>query len=673
MLPPPERGTVQQNERAGATTAGDPQDTRARLARELRRLLWLGVGWIPALLGSGVLWEAERLVPLAESANPYLVPSEAGLLYLWAPAVVLSATLLFLSPGLLLARLLGAAEELGRWLLYGLALALVLVSVGAALLQGLLGAPLVGGAFVVWVAGCSLAVWGFGALGVARGGPPPTDAFDGSDALRLLAPAIVVPWLLLAGLAPKFHWETFNGDGIHAFEAVRLLLTRTLPFWDPATEPLDSFPGVTTMLFTFPGAWYMRLFGAQEAAARVPLLLYLVGVYGGLIALVADRRRRVAAIDAWLIWGALSIYTLVLAFSASYDPYTADIALPATQDTLFVACLLGYLVAFVRGETRWMGLFLLLTYTSLPSGVLLVALWCGATVVTFRPWPWRAWLWTLGAGLACLAFGALLPLALGAFDLPLPGAEYAGDSLLDRFRRLRLTEVGRVLYPIVPCGIVPALALLAWRRLDAVSRALALTTLGYFGFFYIQESRVLVHHFVPAMLLPLAAFWRSDWVAADSPTRRPALWATGLGALLATALSLPESAKPLVHARRVGSALEIRVDGYDRSETAAFLPAPALGELFPTGMIGSVPISEYGGSPHIWNHYAHRRGWRPEPNNYVVQPVAAPPPDGMERVGERGGWAVYVRDPAVWEAHRKARLPFPPGSRIFQIERSSLF
>ena len=48
-----------------------------------------------------------------------------------------------------------------------------------------------------------------------------------------LAVLLVVPMVFAAVLAPKFLWESFNGDGAHAFESARLLLNQPTPFWPP--------------------------------------------------------------------------------------------------------------------------------------------------------------------------------------------------------------------------------------------------------------------------------------------------------------------------------------------------------------------------------------------------------------------------------------------------------
>lgn len=620
----------------------------------------------PALLDPGALERAGAHWRLAESAQPYWPGALALELWLWAPLVALGACALFLAPGLALAAACGAASSSGRWLICSLAASLVSVSV----LAGALGlwAPELGrGAPFGWsVAGFAALLWSGLLVRAARGAAPPWPPRP----MTTLAPALAVPFALLALLAPKFHWESFNGDGVHAFESIRLLLVQPVPFWPEAAGDIRGFPGLTSMLFAFPGAWFVRLLGENEGAARVSVALYLVGVFGAVAALVEHARGALRASEAWLIWGALALYLLVMAFSASYDPYSADIALPATQDTLLAACVLGAIVASLRGERAWTALFTLLSYASLPSGLMLLGLWLVAAWLCVRPRP-TAGLATLGLTLvACVAATRVAPALLDALGLPRPGGEY--ESLLSRFAYLQVADLRRTLFALAPCGIVPGLALLAWRRFDGASRALALVALGYFLFFYVQ-AYVSLHHFVPAMLLPLAAFWRSGFAAEPTSAPRTRL-AVAAGLALSLWLSWPAVWTPLVHARRVGERLHAQVEGYEHSAPASLAAASALRHLFPPGLAPQVPVESYGGSPYIWNRYAQRAGDERAPTaNYWLAPEQLAPPPGAERVANENGFALYVRSRDEWSADAHKPLPHPPGAALYAIDRGRLF
>lgn len=645
----------------------DAATTHCSSKRALGAAIFCALAALPALLDPDALQRASEEWRRAEGPSPYWPGATLAADWLWTPLVALSGSVLFLMPGLAVSAALGAASGLGRWLVCALAVSLVLVSA----LAGVLGAVAPGlahgapfGACVALLGAVSLA-WLL--VRIRSGSHRPWPARLGP----LIAPTLLVPWALLAFLAPKFHWESFNGDGVHAFESMRLLLVQSTPFWSEAAGEIRGFPGVTSMLFAFPGAWFLRLFGENEGAARVSVVLYLAGVFGGVAALAEHARGALRASDAWLVWGALALYLLVMAFSASYDPYSADIALPATQDTLTVACVLGAIAASLRAERGWTALFTLLAYVSLPSGLMLLGLWLIAAFLFVRPRPVRGLVAVAAALIACALAARFAPAALAAFGAPRPGGEY--ESLLSRFAYLQVADGRRLLFMLAPCGLIPGLALLAWKRFDGVSRALALVTLGYFAFFYVQ-AYVSLHHFVPAMLLPLAAFWRSGPVA-DVQSGGATRWAVFAGLLLATWLSWPASWRPLVHARHVGERLQADVEGYERSAPASLAAASALRALFPSGLSPEVPAASYGGSSYIWNRYA-RRGATPESSasvDYWLRPEDASAPEGAERVATRDGFALFVRDHATWRADATPDLPYPPGAKLYAIDRGRLF
>ncbi len=638
--------------------------------RTLLRVGTLLLGCLPALLDPAAVQRAAGLEELARSEHPYFVAAHFGLLYLWAPLVTLSGCLLFLAPGLLLAWAFGAAADLGRWILYGLGLSLVVVSSAAAMVQSALGHSLVGTPFAVVVLVTALLCAGVLLARQARRMELPC-CLDQRATRKVLLTAIVVPWLLVACLAPKFYWEGFNGDGVHAFEATRLLLSRALPFWDREAGPISLYPGVTSMLFTFPGSWFLRLYGLGEAAARLPVLLYLIAVFAGIVAIAENRRGPLPAIDAVLIWVALAVYLVVMAFSASYDPYSADIALPATQDTLLVACLLGFVLAWARRERVWSLLFLLLTYLSLPSGFLLILMFVSAAWLVERPRPWTRVAWS-AAGLAgCIAIAALLPRALNAFGLPLPGGEYGKEGLLERFMLLQFTDAQRFLFVLVPCGAVPAIALFHWRSIDPLARAIALTALGYFALFFVQ-AYISLHHFVPAMLLPLAVFWRSS--LASGPKARPWwLGSVAIGAVACLFLALPKDATVAMHSKEIGRGIDMRVPGYAHSAPAAFACVSLLGELFSTGIDAAVPKEKFGGSPNTWNYYARRAAQSAREVNYVVQRADEAAPADMNKLSEKDGFVLFMRDARILEQQRGIRPPAPPGSALLAEDRGLMF
>ena len=226
----------------------------------LRLLGFLAVGWLPALIDAGALSEATALNVLAESPQPYFLPSEAWLLYFRAPAVALSGCLLCISPGLLLALAVRRSMGISLWIVSGFGLSLLVVSAATMATQALLGTPLRDGRFALLLVVCSL--FGFGVLQLRFAQKRRVSwPLDEAGWRGILSSIVLVPWLFLAVLAPKFYWQTFTGDGMHAFEAARLLFVQPVPFWDRAAGPLSAFPGMRSLLFVYPISWFMRLFG----------------------------------------------------------------------------------------------------------------------------------------------------------------------------------------------------------------------------------------------------------------------------------------------------------------------------------------------------------------------------------------------------------------------------
>jgi hypothetical protein len=480
-----------------------------------------------------------------------------------------------------------------------------------------------------------------------------------------------VPTLLLIALAPKFYWESFNGDGAHAYESARLLLARALPFWPSAAGDIAEFPGMTSMLFAYPASWFIRLFGELEVSARLPYLLYLVALFGVVTELAEHgRTRRLNAVDHALIALSLAVYTVAVGYSATYDPYSADFALPATQDTLTVVCFLAFVLAAIEERWAWMALYAGLTYISLPSGAMLMALWLGAMAAAWKPRPWRT-ISVCGLTLAgCMVLAAIVPRLLAAVHLPAPGGEYGGVEMLGRFAFLQWTDVRRLAFVALPTGVLPACALIAWRAQDRLSRCLTLVTLAYFAFFFVQ-ARSTFHHYVPAMLLPLVVFWRLDVIA--HPRWRTVVLATGgIAGAASLWLSLPIHTLPNLAARIIGSSIDDRLDGYATSEAAAFRRSTLLHELFPYDLESSVPSGSYGGSPLAWNYYAHQGAGSRATANYVLQPAAASTV-GMRAVATDGEATLYVRSESAWAAHRAVRPPTPAGAAVYTIPRGLLF
>ena len=645
-------------------------DDNPEITLELRAIARLAIALLvislPAVLDRGVIADAAALYPLAESANPYWIPLRATLLYVRAPAAAISACVLFLAPGLLLALASGVARTISMWVLAGFMLSIVTVSVVAAVAQAAIGTPLIDGGFLATLMVCwalSAAVLCLRAMHGKRIARPWTDQSSATS----IAVLVVLPVLLLITLAPKFYWDSFNGDGVHTFEATRLLLRQPVPFFGPQAGSAGSYPGVSTMLYLYPASWFMRVFGEVEAAVRLPFILELTVLWCAIVSVVEYGRAPLSREGRWLIAFGLVTYAVTMTFSASYSPYSADIALPATQDTLVVAMFLAYVLFFLEGRLWWMTFGIVLTYLSLANGLLLILLWLVA-VLFRRPLSSPVIVRSLTATAGCVLGGALLAILLRAIGLPAPGREYGLVGTLRYFVFLQFTDWHRFVYVLVPSGIIPFFALFANKRHDEVARPLALATLGYFALFFVQ-GHLALHHFVPVMILPLVIFWR----AADGAKSRRhlILGAVTAAALISLFLSLPRDAGPETVSRQVGFSVDDRTAGYDRSDPRTFRRGDLLAKVFPRGWEASVPEKSFGGSSLIWLYYAHHAPSGRVPN-YVLQPLAAPPPAGMRLLTADKDAALYLRSDSVWRSHLALRPPTPAGSATYEVARSTM-
>lgn len=641
-----------------------PLTTRRDVARGAARL---GLLSLPVVADPGAIGRASAVAGDALQGNPWFVASEAGLLYVVVPLVTLSACALVLAPGLLLVAQRG--RTVPDWLFRGFALSLGVVSVASGLAQAAFGAPLGGRAYALFLVAlgalaASIAWW---RAPVHRTHEPSPIGRSGTtlELVMLIGGAVVAYY----ALSPKLLFESFNGDGAHAFESSRLLVRHALPFWPEGAGPVAGFPGVTSMLFAFPNAWFLRLFGEVEFAARAAFLLYLPVVGAGLLTLARAGRgeARFHGVTLITVGAGVACYTVAMAFSATYSPYSADIALPATQDTLLMIAYLGVAIASLRREYGWSAWFVLLTFLSLPSGLILIGFWMLARLVVERPRPW-AQVVVMGVMLiGCLALSALLPRLLEAAGAPAPGREYGLAGLLRYFAFLQFTDISRLLYVLLPAGIFPWLVLPAWRAQDALGRTLTLVTLAYFAFFFVQ-AHVSLHHFVPAMLLPLVVAAR---VADDKPLLG-VTWVTL--ATLAFILVLPQRATIHGVGRVVGNSIVERVGDYASSDPAVMRASTLLDQVFPYDWDPAVPALAYGGSPLVWNHYARHRAPADDKTNYILQPAVDEVPAGWRLLAhDSAGAALIMRSDSVLAAQRALRPPTPAGSRWLAVPRRTLF
>lgn len=626
---------------------------------------------LPAFLATGVGPAVSDLSLRIDASNSYFSWLDPGLLYIAMPLSVIGAIILVMSPGLLGVLALGRGRSLWSWLLEGFAISLVAISVTTAVVQAIVGQPLVGAPFVLLVllltSAAGALLYGRTASGKATEWPLAT-----RRSRLILVSMLGVPVLFLIALIPKFFWESFNGDGTHAFLAARLLLLQPLPFFSPESGPIAQWPGLNGLTEPYVPSWFIRLFGESEAGVRLPFILFIPLLFSGVAALAeAGREARLKPQALALVWASIISFALVMSYSATYDPYAADIAMPANHDALVMIFCFGAMVAFVNRDTLWLVIWTLLALMTSPGSLPILGLLLAAWFVSARPLPWRATI-TYGVGLlACLLLLGMVPYALGALGVEVAGSEHSPAALfLSKFEYMAIADFERFLWVAVPCGIYPIVGMFGWRRWDTLTRTLILLTVALFAMYYIIAVLSL-HYFVAVMLLPLVIFWRKY---GDRTLGRLPLAACWVGAAIALWLALPAGTGIYVAGRQIGESIDVSaIEGFDAMDPAALRASRQLKELFPIGARPDVPAEAYGGSPLTWMYYASRESAASTPKSYALLPPGAEPPAGAFEVVNNDDAAVYVFDLQRWESDRALQPLHSRGKAIYDVPRYVLF
>lgn len=637
----------------------------------MRRDRLLGLGAVPAvaiitlLLLSGRVTAVARLYADTLPANPWFVPQQAFLLYVLAPLGLLAALVVMLAPGVFLTLALGRTRSAAPLFLKGTLVAFV-VNVGAfGLLKLVVPAPSAGlhaGLLCVM----NLVAWGLLVARTGGGGPEQVGAALPNDGRRWIwAAFIAVATAVL--LLPALFWQDLNPDGLEALTGGRSLEWFILPRF-----PDGETPGLNLGMITssYPIHWFAVFFGLEDAVGRLPLLIYAPLIWMGLVALIEVRapRRLTLGEEAALVAG-LVVFIAALAFNDTYHAYSTDIASPANIDFLAMAGMLAMLFFFWNDEWGWFLCAAMFTHLTRPTGLLLVGMLGLSLIVMDREKLWPR-LFLLGA-----TVGFMLLWTVGFEKLVPRFTDLVIDSgagaVAGRFRYLRFDHLQRLLWVVIPAGIVPVLALPLIRRHDAIARTLVAITALYFAHFYVLAFTAL-HHFAPAMLFPIVVFWR---LALKTPATGRRVVVTMAAAALALWLSLPQSFDLDRTMRPIGDATVWNVGNYGgtyQEYREAFDHSPLLLNLFPPFWEVEDPGEEFIGSPWLQIRYSGHGAIGPE-TNYLAQSLVDPVPAGFTRIAEDSVAALYVKDFARWEADRFRSRNTEWQSPALRVRREVLF
>ena len=362
---------------------------------------------------------------------------------------------------------------------------------------------------------------------------------------------------------------------------------------------------------------------------------------------------------------------LTIGFNASYDPYSTDLASPASIDMLALVFLVATLYFLFAGEMWWCLAAAVLQALSRPSAPLLSLMLVAAIVIVDRDVRSRRLQLALIATAATLVVSLIYVFAIEAMT----GSEVSegGGNLLLRIRFLRFDDWKRLAYFIVPAGIVPVLLMTRWRQFDGRGAVMALVALAYFAFFY-GLAFIALHHFAPAMLLPLAVFWRTQ-AQRDTSTGVPLRVGLAAGLAIAVVAALPRSMAPFRDSREIGSSIAMDlgdVHGYALIRKR-FDASRVLDSLFAPYWRVADAQGERVSDPGSLAWYATKA--RPDPSSarYVVQPEGRAAPEGATPLGTARGFALYTRDVATWQRQRQSPPPPDVRSRLYDVSRTTLF
>ncbi len=606
--------------------------------------------------------------------------------YLIVPIVSVAGAMLILAPGLSLA-LASMGDEVERPSLSSLvfrghAISLLALSALAAVIGILDERPLVGGAYL----GVLLAALLGALLALARAdraGRVNWAVFSDNRAAILIALGIAV--LMIGLMAPKFLWEDLNGDGADLFISTHSLIEIGWPIRPLGGEMPMLYPG-EILAEIFNAAQFVRLFGESAFAVRMPMVLGFSLLFVAVIGMIGRGRERPSLPMALAVGAVMLLIAWVLAYQASYNPYFADIALPGGREPFVSFWLLGMIWFLLEGRLGWVVLMGALLGITVPSAPVLIGLWSLAALLFCR----RGAIWSMRAFAALalgLIAGAVLPKLLPDLaqiaGIGAQSREFAAGSIARRLRFIALGEYGRLLFWVIPGGILPALALLMWPWQDRLSRALSVMTLAYAAFFQIQAYRVLPHHFSPAMVLPLIVYGRLR-MPFLSPGRAAA--ALVLSAALAAFLSRPPDARPHMDTRHLAErihldpALDMPENGWEAYARLNMMAA-LLRDAFPPSYENGANAGKYVVSPIsiVLMEYLERKPAQ-GPRRLPPPDFEIRPDDGKSifdtpmKLARKDGFALLARSRSVYQSALNHRVSVHSlGNRIYQVPRREIF
>jgi len=630
---------------------------------------FLAVNLIIVAVLRSVVSDVANLYELISSSNLYFVPDHFFTLYVLTPLIVIAAIVVLVMPGTLLILAHNKNTQPGELLLKGFGASFLLLFFMTTCIKLITGSIVTPDNFIFSLSLITILVFGYFYFKVTKNQSQEWFFFEQGNRRQIYWSFVIIAAITVI-LLPVLFWQDLNDDGFEALEIGRSLATKYLPAFPYESESMGL--GIGMLPMAYPVHWFIMLFGPIEVAARLPMVLYVIVMFAGLIAMIetGSRRKLFFLEEVALVLG-LVTYVIATSYNSGYDPYFSDIASPAAFASLTVLLMIGSGYFIWTGQRAWFLLFTLLGFLARPTLLLFVLLMgLGLYLVMKKESKSRLYLISVSIG---LWFVLLLGYEHFYLKFMLEGSVgYPTSSILTRFQYIRIDDIQRFVYVAAAGGLIPFLSIFAFKWQDPLSRCIAFVSISYFMIFYFPAFTAL-HHYVPVMVLPMVVLWRVIINRTDK------LWPAGLVGLMACIfiwLSYPKHLEVNRVFRGIGAQIDYQIGdfngGYNQYR-AAIKGSPLLLQLFKNDWDVMDPSREMVGGQQIL-YYASRQK---NPNDKINYLVAESPLNeqsaGLLNIYNDDAGFVYVKSETLWKQARYNPMRTDFRSALYDIPQTSLF
>ncbi|RMF61394.1 MAG: hypothetical protein D6748_01705 [Calditrichaeota bacterium] len=611
--------------------------------------------------GKGILRQVALLYPLAQTSHAYFNFSQPILFYILTPLIVLSGFIFILSPGLIWSVILESPQCWNEYIIKSFTFSFILLLISTAFFKIFINTPLLSFNFITITCLMSITGWFF-LLRKELKGEPILHFFSDSSNRRRLLWNILLVLLGCIILLPKLFWENFNGDGEEMFH-----LAKSLDVYFTPTYTWENIPRGADVKFILPmyiNNWMIHVFGDIEASVRLPFLLYVVLLFSTII-FISEKftNGKFNTKEEFALIVSLIVFSTVMIYNASYNPWFSDIAAPAAHDSLFPVIILLAFFYFWQNNYQWFIIYTFLSYFIRPTASMFFLSFAFFTFLYDSNRKFTKSLLITGIFFVIAFLGNFLQQ-----NIAVPAQEYAytTHAILERIRYWDFFQFKKFGYALIPTGVIPFLSIGAFKWHSAKMKTLSLVTLIYFCFFYSMGFSAL-HHFVPVMIFPLVIYWTLH-LSKFGKNRDRFVIVLILGSSISTFLSLPQHFQISNKEREIGYSLLLKAEKPGQEPNGKYIEL-----LFKLVWDVRNPDLEWGAEYNSIKFYAMKPKAENQFVNYIIQPGNIPIPDGYTKVNEKDSMIACVKDFNLWESHKKPILTSHYRSPLFDIPPSSLF